>query len=75
MKSYIQRKLTRFNAKAAAVGTALALSAGTASADVATAIADAVTSGTTNVGLASSGIITVAALMLGVGVVISLLRK
>jgi|WetSurMetagenome_2_1015567.scaffolds.fasta_scaffold963894_1 hypothetical protein len=61
--------------KALAVGTGLAVTTGIASADAGADITAAFTGAQTNVGVAVGGLIALAALVTGVGIIISLLRK
>ncbi|HSX51506.1 MAG TPA: hypothetical protein VLF09_11140 [Cellvibrio sp.] len=61
--------------KVAALGSALMLGATAAHADIAAEIAAAQTSGETNVSLAIAAVIGICALVMGLGVVISLLKK
>ncbi|MFZ2450499.1 MAG: hypothetical protein WAW36_08270 [Methylovulum miyakonense] len=63
------------NALALTGAVALAVASQQASADAATAIDDAITQGTTLLGKVGPGVIGIAALMTGVGLVISWIRK
>jgi hypothetical protein len=70
-KNFVQHKTTQ----AVATGTALATAAGTASADIATSIGDAFDSATNGVSLAVDGTIALVAIVTGVGLIVSLLRR
>ena len=70
-----QNKIARFFRNPVVIGAGLLTAAGTASADVAADIATAVGGATTNVSAAAGGVVVVAAVMLGVGVIVSLFRK
>lgn len=60
----------------AAVGVGLVTLAGTASAaDLTTSINNAVTDATTNVGAVATGLIAIAAVMMGVGIVVAALKR
>jgi hypothetical protein len=56
-------------------GVALASTAGIASADIATDITSAFTTGQTHLTLAAGGVIAMVAVLTGVGLVVSMLRK
>lgn len=62
-------------AKSAAFVTSALLAASAAHADIAADIAAAQATGETNVGLAISAVIGIAALVMGIGVVLSLLKR
>lgn len=62
-------------AKAGAVGSALMAAAATASADTAADITAAFTAAESNVTLAAGGIIGVVAIITGIGIIVSLLRR
>ena len=57
------------------VGVGLVTLAGTAKATVATDISTAVSDATGNIGLVASGLITIAAVMLGIGLIVRALAK
>jgi hypothetical protein len=58
-----------------ASGVALSTASGMASADIATAISGAFSAGQTNLGLAAAGVITMVAVLTGIGLIVSMLRK
>jgi cyanate permease len=59
----------------ASVAAGLMAVAGYASADLATVITGAFSSAQTNFGLAATGLITAVAVLTGIGLIVSLLRK
>lgn len=73
MKNFQQIKQSLFNRYTA--GAALLGTAGIASADIATDITAAFTGATSNVTLAAGGIVTLVAVVTGIGLIVSLLRK
>ncbi len=56
-------------------GGLTAASIGSAYADIASSISGAITSATANVTAASTGYVAIAALIMGVGIVVSMIRK
>jgi len=56
-------------------GSALFVAANAAFADTGTTITSAFTAGQTNLGLAAAGVITMVAVLTGIGMVVSMLRK
>lgn len=57
------------------VASAVMVAAVPASADIAADIAAAQTAGTTNVGLAITAVVAISALVMGLGLILSLLRR
>lgn len=57
------------------VGSALASAAGVASADIGATITSAFEAGQANLGLAAAGVITMVAVLTGIGLIVSMLRK
>lgn len=73
MKNYFVLLKTRTGKTAAAVASVIA--AASAHADIAADIAAAETSGISNVTAAAGAVIAVAAIVLGIGIVLSLLKR
>jgi|GEM_PF-1804511 len=60
---------------ALAAGSGLLAVSGAASADIGTDITSAFSLGQTNLGLAAAGVITMVAVLTGIGLIVSMLRK
>ncbi len=63
------------NLKKVVLGSVLVMSASAASADVGTAITAAFDAGEANLGLAATGVIAMVAVLTGIGLIVSMLRK
>ncbi len=63
------------NKKQLALLTVLGTSAGAASADIGGTITSAFSAGQTNLGLAAAGVVTMVAVLTGIGLIVSMLRK
>lgn len=63
------------NKKQITLGGVLTGLAGVASADLGTTITGAFTAGQTNLGLAAAGVVTMVAVLTGIGLIVSMLRK
>lgn len=70
LKTALQTKTAKL-----AAGGGLMVASGVASADVPAAIAAAFTGANTNLGLVVAGVITLAAIATGVGLIVSFLRR